>query len=341
MDPRVELAAVVKKLALETGFARVGIAPAGPTPHAELFDEWLRRGWHGEMSYLARDAETRRRPDRLVPGARSVLCLVAPYAPVGEDAPANPSVAFLARYARGRDYHKVLKKRCHVLMDRIREVSPDFEGRAFVDSVPLSERSLAAAAGVGWIGRNGCLIVPGLGSYVLLAEIICNLDLPPDAPLPDGCGPCRQCVFACPTGAIADGPLVDARRCLSCLTIEHRGEIAPELRAALGRRVFGCDACQEACPHNRGVPPGEAELTGERRVTLAEILAWREGDWDAFTRGAALRRAKLDQWLRNAALAAGNSGDTSLIGPLRRLLAGGAGPADAVAWALARLGAGG
>ncbi|HAU37417.1 MAG TPA: hypothetical protein DCX07_06825 [Phycisphaerales bacterium] len=176
---------------------------------------------------------------------------------------------------------------------------------------------------------------------MLLAEIVCNLDLPPDTPLLDGCGPCRQCVSACPTGAIGDAPLVDARRCLSCLTIEHRGEIAPEFRAALGRRVFGCDACQEACSHNRGVPPGDSELTGKRQVTLAEIFAWREGDWDAFTRGSALRRAKLDQWLRNAALAAGNSGDAALVEPLRTLLTGGAGPVNAVAWALVRLGVGG
>lgn len=234
-----------------------------------------------------------------------------------------PDRPFVAHYARGRDYHKVLKKRCHRLAGAIRDVAPEFEGRCFVDTAPLMERGLARLAGLGWIGRNGCLIVPGLGSYVLLAEIVCNLHLVPDEPTEAGCGDCRLCVEACPTGACSGEVLVDARKCLSYLTVEHRGEIAPPYRAAMGARVFGCDTCQVVCPHNRDLPAGDADLLDGREplggATLAEMLDWTEPDWDAATRGCATRRAKLEQMLRNVAIAAGNSADITLIEPLRRL----------------------
>jgi len=334
MPQMQNLTAEVKRLARQAGFARVGIASAGAVPHAERFADWLKRGWHADMAYLRRNVEKRFRPDKLVEGAQSVICLAVSYAPADE----TSGDAFVARYARGRDYHRLLKNRCRKLTDALRRHAPDFAGRAFVDSAPLAERSLAAAAGVGWIGRNGLLIVPGLGSYVLLCEIVCNLPLAPDQPMESQCGDCTACLRACPTGAIAENSLVDARRCISYLTIEHRGEIPESLREAIGRCVFGCDRCQEACPQNRDVPPGDAELTGRKRLNLADVFGWTQADFSAAMRGSAMRRAGADALLRNAIIAAGNTGDTAFIGPLQRLVARQVRWKELIGWAIARLG---
>jgi epoxyqueuosine reductase len=337
-----DLTGRIKLLASQTGFACVGIAPAGPVPHAESLQTWLDRGWHADMRYMARNLPERLRPDLLCPDARSVICLAVSYAPsAGASAPPGDVLPFVAAYARGRDYHKVLKRRCMRLMDRIRELGPGFEGRAFVDTAPVMERSLAVLAGLGWIGRNGCLVVPGLGSYVVLCEVVCNLPLQVDSPLPSGCLDCRACVQACPTGAIHDGALLDARRCLSYLTVEHRGSIDPQYRPCAGLRVFGCDTCQEVCPHNRDVPAGDPELAPGRLplngARLADVLAWTDGDWDAATRGSAARRATCEMFLRNAAQAAGNSGDASLIRLLERLRGRSDGLDPVVDWAIRRL----
>jgi len=325
----------VKTAAIEAGFARVGIAPV-EAADGEVFRGWLAHGRHGEMAYLARNVAKRLDPAQLVPGARSVICLAVPYTPA-----TPPGDTLVARYARGRDYHRVLKKRCHRLMDRIREIAPDFEGRAFVDSAPVMERRLAACGGLGWIGRNGCLIVPGLGSYVLLCEVFCNLSLRPDSPVESACHDCDACVGACPTGALADPPLVDARRCVSYLTIEHHGPIAPELRARMGVRLFGCDACQAACPHNRDLPAGDADVCDVAAplggATVADILAWQWEDWDAATRGSACRRASHEMFLRNAAIAAANSGDASLCEALVALRKRCPEMDELISWALERL----
>ena len=350
-----ELSQAVKAAAIERGFARVGIALAGPVPHGEPLREWLARGLHGNMSYMARNLEKRLQPDRLVDGAQSVICLAATYP--SESASRWPgniaATGLVARYARGQDYHKVLKRKCVKLMDRIRRVEPAFEGRAFVDSAPVMERSLAAAAGLGWIGRNGCLVVPGLGSYALLCEIVCNLPLAPDAPIDSQCRNCGACIAACPTGALVADGLVDARRCISYLTIEHKGAIDRAFWPAMGCRVFGCDACQEACPHNRRGPSQESDaregvkcVCGEAAhpamEALGRILGWEEADWDAATRGSATRRATYEMFLRNAVVAAGNSGQAALIEPLRKLLCGQekeGGLVEAIQWACRRLGA--
>lgn len=312
------LTAAVKSLALEAGFVRVGVAPAGLVPFSQGLQTWLGRQWHGRMGYMAENLATRLRPDLLVDGAQSVICLAVGYSPAavaacddeprqGSENVPGPVTDMIARFARGRDYHKVLKKRCHALMDRLRELEPGFAGRAFVDSAPVMERSLAAMAGLGWIGRNGCLFVPGLGSYVLLCEIVCNLRLTPDKPVENQCDNCRACVGACPTGALADDGLVDARRCISYLTIEHRQEIDPAYWPQMAGRLFGCDACQEACPHNRELPAGDAELTGQGPplggATLADILQWKQEDWDLATRASACRRATCEMWVRNARIA--------------------------------------
>ena len=304
-----KLTAAVKDLAAQGGFDLVGIAPPGRSPAAETLNDWLGRRWHGEMSYMAANVEKRQSPGELVAGAKSVICLAVSYAPTAESP--NDAVS-VARFARGRDYHRVLKSRCHRLMDRIAEIAPDFAGRAFVDSAPVQERALARQAGLGVIGLNGCLITPEFGSYVLLCEIVCNLPLAVDSPAAGDCGRCGRCLDACPTGALQPDALVDARKCISYLTIEHRGAIDASLWPKMGTWVFGCDRCQAVCPHNEDLPAGDQEFCSRGeilgRAQLADILNWRRDDWDLATRGSPMRRATFDMFLRNAIVAIGNSG---------------------------------
>ena len=290
---------------MEVGFARAGVAPVGDLGRAEKFDEWIARGWHGDMAYMELHGEKRRRPEVLVPGAKSVLSLAVGYAPGGDDSePSAPG--YIARFARGRDYHKVLKRWCIELMDRIREIAPEFDGRAFADTAPVMERSLAAAAGIGWIGRNGCLIVDGLGSYVVLCEIISNLPLAAGRPVEPACGSCDKCLLACPAGALQQDGLIDSRKCLSYLTIEYRGAATEELTRH-NRGLYGCDLCQEVCPYNRGLPPGAPELTSWNgpEIRLEDVLEWTAEDWDSLTQGRAIRRAKCNMFVRNAITASG------------------------------------
>jgi epoxyqueuosine reductase len=309
------LTEAVKRLATEGGFARVGIAPAGPLGGdvASRLTAWLAAGRHAGMAYMARHVPQRLDPSLLVPGAQSIICLAVSYAP---PAAAQPPAGrtLVARYARGRDYHRVLRQRCISLMDRIRQVEPAFAGRAFVDSAPLAERSLAARAGLGWIGRNGCLVVPGLGSYVVLAEIVCNLPLEPAEPIPSGCDGCGRCVAACPTGALLAGGTVDCRLCLSYLTIEHAGELPPAQAGLLAGRIFGCDSCQAACPHNAGLAAGDGELATPSRAAAAlhgaspaDLLGLDEPTWDSLTRGSPIRRCGYGGLMRNIVACAGGA----------------------------------
>ncbi len=363
MNPAFELTQTIKTLAINAGFDRVGIAsatwgdsapgatappgaaaaPFAACPCGAVLRHWLSLGYHADMAYMAANLDKRLDPTKLVQGAKSVICLAVSYASVTDVSPARPGVrtdagdASIARFARGPDYHKLLKKRCIHLMDSIRNIAPNFAGRAFCDSAPVMERTLAAIAGVGWIGRNDCLIVPGLGSYVVLAEVISNLPLVSDQPIPPQCGPCRLCLQACPTGALTEienvtGALIDCRKCISYLTIEHAGPIPPDLRPAMGQSIFGCDRCQQICPHNRGtgVPPVSFSADHERKqpeqthgrdahATTARILNWTPHDRDIATRGSTIRRASYHMLLRNAIIAAGNSGDQALIEPLQDL----------------------
>ena len=339
-----QLSRTIKDLARQAGFLAAAIAPVDPAPYAQRLHAWLERGYCADMDSIRRDLSKRLHPAELVPDARSIICLAASYAP-----PASPeqrrgadadSDGLVARYARGQDYHDVLRRRCDALMDAIRAVEPSFTGRAFAAAAPVMARTLAAAAGLGWIGRNACLFVDGAGSYCVLAEIVCNLPLPPDSPIPARCGDCRACVAACPTGALTDDGLVDARRCISYLTIEHRGPIDPQLWPRMGVRLWGCDACQSACPLNRRLPAGDPDLTAAAPLggaTLADLLAWTEDRWQKATAGSAMHRATYDGFLRNAILAAGNTGDASLVPPLRALQTSAPQHAELVRWALARL----
>ncbi len=327
------LTATIRSLAPACGFARAAVAPAERIPSADVLLRYLESGFCAGMDYLRRNIEKRLDPSVLVAGARSVICLAAACGPETEY-PDSPVSCFY----RGRDYHRVLKKRAMLLCDRIRAAAGDFRGRIFVDTAPVAERALAAAAGLGWIGKNGMLIVPGIGNTVVLAEIVTDLPLVAGTPLASRCGECRACIDACPAAAIVEDGLVDARRCISYHTIENRGSIPLELRAQMGVAVFGCDACRNACPYSRAGPAGDEDLAppGFAAPSLSEILSWTDADWDAATRGSGLRRATLRMFHRNVAVAAGNAGDPSLA-PLLAALKRRGGPAAEIDWALGRI----
>ncbi|NUN47492.1 MAG: tRNA epoxyqueuosine(34) reductase QueG [Candidatus Brocadiae bacterium] len=349
MSPAVR-SLLVKTLGRELGLSRVGIAPAAPLPGATYYKSWLRRGYHAGMGYLARNVERRAAPASLLEGARSIICAALSYQsssanrPHAETAPqAGPATGRVARYAHGRDYHLVLRERLETLVERLRQrLAEPFEARLFVDTGPLLERELAAAAGLGWIAKNTMLLSRELGSYTVLGEVLTTLELAHDAPETDHCGSCTRCLDACPTGAFPAPYQMDASRCISYLTIEHRGPVDPGLRKGLGGWVFGCDICQEVCPWNREAPPatepGFAPKPGLAAPSLGEWIGLQEEAYRLLTRGTAVRRAKRGMLRRNAALAAGNTGDRSSI-PALKLAAQDADPmiAEAAMWALRKL----
>ena len=299
----------------ELGFALAGVAAAEPSRYGPELRRWLDEGRHGEMHYLAEHTEERLDPRRMVPGARSIVCVADRYYD-GEADPAGDSESRgrgrIARYARGDDYHAVMKKRLHRLADELAREFPDERFRVCVDTAPVLEREHAQRAGLGAVGKHTLLIEPGVGSYVLLGEIITTLELSPSQPSTDDpCGECSRCIDACPTDAITPWS-VDATRCISYLTIEHRSVVDPRFHEPTGDWIFGCDVCQEVCPHNQ---PTERSRSAEanaayasRRETfdLLEVLGWDEqARRDAFVRSA-LKRAKLAMMKRNALIAAGN-----------------------------------
>ena len=350
-----ELSERVRAAGRALGFDAVGIAPAEPPPHAEFLGEWLARGYAGEMAWLARRAAEREDPRRVLPGARSVVAVAvvydpgAVYAPGPEEAAAADSAGRVARYAGGEDYHDVLLERLRALEREIASLAPGAETRSYVDTGPVLERPLAARAGLGWVGKNTLLIHPALGSYLFLGVVLTDLALASDAPEPDHCGSCRACLDACPTDAFPEPYVLDASRCLSYTTIELRGAIPEPLRAAQASWVFGCDVCQEVCPWNqrtkRRVPADAAGLRAAlapraewRAPTLARLLALDEAGFRALAAGTALTRTRWRGLLRNALVAAGNSGDRALLPAVRRHAAGeDALLAEHARWALARL----
>ncbi|MFI4898692.1 MAG: tRNA epoxyqueuosine(34) reductase QueG [Phycisphaerales bacterium JB059] len=313
-----ELIEIVRSL----GFARVGVCDASPNEHADQLRDWLDQGRHGSMAYLERNHDIRTHPARLLQGARAFLVVADQYAtrndPPDPDTGANPNAprGRVARYARGRDYHKVIKKRLHQLCDRALERFPTESFRAFVDTAPVPERELARRAAIGWTGKHTLTIHPRLGSFFLLGGVATTLELRPpqtQKPVTDHCGACARCIDACPTDAITPYS-VDASRCVSYLTIERREPIDPAFFIPIGDWIFGCDICQEVCPHNsprpprRGVGrPHEAYAPERDGFDLLEVLGWTEEDRrDAF-RASALKRATLPMMKRNALIALGNA----------------------------------
>lgn len=313
VDPRV-LANDIKAWAVDLGFQQAGIAdPDLGADEARLL-AWLDAGRHGEMDYMLRHGLKRSRAALLQPGTLRVISVRMDYLPP-DAAPAqrvleDRALAYVSRYALGRDYHKLIRKRLQKLADRIEDAVGEFSYRVFTDSAPVLEKPLARAAGLGWIGKHTNLLNREAGSWFFLGEIYTDLALPADEPGADHCGTCRACLDACPTGAIVAPYELDARLCISYLTIELRGPIPAELRPLIGNRIFGCDDCQLVCPWNRfAVSSAEADFSPRRGLdaaTLVSLFEWSEKQFLRYTEGSAIRRIGYDCWLRNIAVALGN-----------------------------------
>ncbi len=344
-DPHT-LATEIKRWGAELGFQQVGICD-GDLPEAEArLADWLEHGRHGCMEYMARHGTKRSRPAELLPGTRRVISVRMDYLPEPQAAIgaaiADPARAFVSRYALGRDYHKVLRRRLQRLAQRLAERIGPFGYRVFVDSAPVLEKPLAQKAGLGWIGKHTNLISRGGGSWCFLGEIYVDLELPLDRPATEHCGRCQACLDVCPTDAIIAPFQLDARRCIAYLTIELQGPIPEPLRRLIGNRVFGCDDCQLVCPWNRfaslGTEPDFLPRHGLDAATLVDLFAWDEPTFLSSTEGSAIRRIGHARWLRNLAVGLGNVPPSAAA---RRALAARADHPSAlvrehVHWALAR-----
>jgi epoxyqueuosine reductase len=312
----------LKQQAHALGFELVGIAPATEADGFDRLRDWLARGFAGTMDYLDRHGEARRHPASILPEVRSIIMVGMNYRPADTEEK-RTGQGRISCYARGRDYHEVLRERLRRLLDWLRQERPDCRGRGVVDTAPLLERDFARRAGLGWFGKNTMLINKRLGSYFFLGALLTNLELACDAPhTASHCGSCTACLEACPTQAFVAPGVLDARRCISYLTIEHRGNVPEDLRRNLGDWLFGCDVCQEVCPWNRKAPPGtEPALQGRpelMQLDLIEVLSMSEETFRQRFRGTALLRTKRTGLLRNAALVLGNRGDAAALPALRR-----------------------
>jgi epoxyqueuosine reductase len=323
---------MVKRLARECGFELAGIAPAEPLPEALFYLDWVRRGNAGEMGYLrGRRAEARLDPKSLLPSARSVICIGKLYngpQPCSADLPPGDA-AWISRYAWGEDYHGLMRKALRELAGKLADATHEpFEWKICVDTAPVLERTYARRAGLGWIGRNACLINQHAGSWFFLGELLVSLEFEPDAPPPDRCGSCTRCVDACPTTAIVPtgregGPdyELDSRRCISYLTIELRGEVPEAFRPLAGNNVFGCDICQDVCPWNRKAAMTLEQAFAPRHFApaLETLAALGEDEFREMFRGTPVTRTRYSGFLRNVAVAMGASGLAKFRAPLERL----------------------
>ena len=337
----------IERWARELGFQSLGISSGQLTQAESHLLEWLDRGYHGTMTYMSRHGSARTRPHELLPGTVRIISVRMDYRP--EDV--VDSLAgledlrngYVARYAVGRDYHRLMRRRLQRLADHIADAIGPFLYRAFTDSAPVMEKPLASHAGLGWIGKHTNLINKNSGSFFFIGELYTDLPLPVDEPVTDHCGECSRCITACPTGAIVGPYQLDARRCISYLTIELKDSIPVELRASIGNRIFGCDDCQLVCPWNRFSQPTEEIGFALNPLfaapPLVSLLAWDEDQFLRNTSGTALRRITHEQWLRNVAVAIGNGPrDQAALEVLTDRLAH---PSpmvrEHVVWALARL----
>jgi len=311
----------ILELARECGFELAGVARAEPLAEDnQLYLDWISRGMAGAMGYLTdRRAVVRTDPRLLLESAQSIVCVGKIYNVAGPSSADANSYGRISRYAWGEDYHDVMRAE---LEDLARKLGNHHHWKVCVDTAPLLERSYARRAGLGWIGKNTCLINQGIGSWIFLGEILTSLELEPDSPPPDRCGTCTRCIDACPTGAIpAEGYEIDARRCISYLTIELRGAIPKELRPGIGSHLFGCDICQDVCPWNREAPVTNEQAFERRHAApdLEEAAQITEDEFREMFRKSPVRRAKYAGFLRNVAIAMGNSGDQKFRVPLSSL----------------------
>ncbi len=336
----------VKRWGRELGFDAVAIAGTELAAEEVRLMEWLDRGWHGEMEYMARHGARRARPAELVPGTVSVITARLNYTP-GEardswEVIEDPDLAFVSRYALGRDYHKVMRAKLQALAERMSAELGEFHYRVFSDSAPVMEVSLAQRAGLGWRGKHTLLLSRDAGSLFFLGELFVALDLARDAPVTAHCGTCARCIAVCPTQAIVAPYQLDARRCISYLTIEHHGAIPEELRPLMGNRIYGCDDCQLVCPWNKyakvASAPDFAVRNGLDAAALADLFAWSEDEFNRRLEGSAIRRIGHERWLRNIAVALGNAPRSPAVVAALQSRAGDPSPLvrSHVAWALAR-----
>jgi epoxyqueuosine reductase len=320
LDPAALLTSM-RTWAQDLGFTGLGVAAIDLPADEAHFLEWLRLGFNGEMGYMSRHGAKRTRPAQLIPGTVSCVSVRMDYWPDeaadAESTLADPTAGYVSRYALGRDYHKLLRSRLQKLCGLIQETVGPFGYRVFTDSAPVLEKALARNAGLGWIGKHTNLIDRNAGSYFFLGEIFLDLKLPADEPSSAHCGTCSACMPACPTGAIVAPYRLDARRCISYLTIELSGAIPEEFRRAIGNRIYGCDDCQLVCPWNKFARPTVekdfAVRHGLDHASLVELFAWNEADFLDKTQGSAMRRIGHEQWLRNIAVALGNAPNSPAV----------------------------
>lgn len=298
-----QLATQIKLWGHELGIQQIGITDTNLKQAEANFNNWLEKNHHGEMAYLKNNSALRFQPQNLYANTKSIICCSIVYPP-----PLGYADNTIAAFALGRDYHKIVRQRLLRLAKKIAEVRSDFRYRVFCDSAPVAEKSLAAKAGLGWIGKNTLLINPQHGSFQVLGEIFTNLSLPKDeATIPNRCGTCHRCLSACPTGALIAPGVLDARRCIAYLTIEQRAEIAPDLASKTGNKIFGCDICQQVCPWNKFAtknfegtfPPEFVTYACWQKVNINELQNWDEKTFLEKTRGSALRRVGYARWQRN------------------------------------------
>ena len=325
LDPAT-LSASLRAWAADLGFTGFGVATIDLPADEAFFLDWLRAGFNGEMGYMSRHGSKRSRPAELIPGTVSCISVRMDYWPEesadAADTLTDGNMAYVSRYALGRDYHKVLRSRLQTLCDRIQAAVGPFGYRVFTDSGPVLEKALARNAGLGWIGKHTNLIDRNAGSYFFLGEIYLDLKLPVDEPSTAHCGTCSACMPACPTGAIVAPYRLDARRCISYLTIELAGSIPVEFRRAIGNRIYGCDDCQLVCPWNKFARPAAekdfAVRHGLDHAQLVDLFAWSEEDFLEKTAGSAIRRIGHERWLRNIAIALGNApGSPAVVAALQ------------------------
>jgi epoxyqueuosine reductase len=321
MHDWVALKESIKSWGHELGFDAIGIAGTDLASTEQGLADWLAAGYHGEMDYMAAHGTKRTRPAELVPGTQAVIVARINYRPEGANVTADANRAEISSYALGRDYHKLLRGRLQKLADRITAEIGEFDHRVFTDSAPVMEVALAENAGLGWRGKHTLLLSREAGSWFFIGEIYVSLPLPPDTPTTDHCGTCRACLDACPTDAFTAPYQLDARRCISYLTIELKGAIPETLRPLLSNRIYGCDDCQSVCPWNRTAPlTREADFAprhGLDTATLLDLFAWDEATFNEKLTGSAIRRIGYERWLRNIAVALGNApSSTGIIAAL-------------------------
>jgi epoxyqueuosine reductase len=344
-DP-ARLAEDIRSWGAELGFQQIGITSALLEEDAGRLEQWLARGFQGEMDYMHHHGSKRTHPDELVPGTVRVISARMDYLPDETTDPIalldQADKAYVSRYALGRDYHKLMRKRLQRLAERIEEHTGPFGYRAFVDSAPVLEKPLARNAGLGWQGKHTNLINKDAGSWFFLGELLTDLPLPVDKPVTEHCGTCTTCIDVCPTNAIIAPFKLDARRCISYLTIELKGSIPEEFREAIGNRIYGCDDCQLFCPWNKfATPTAEGDFAPRHHLdsaSLTDLFAWSESEWLEKTTGSAIRRIGYERWLRNLAVALGNAPTTEEV--IAALRARADFPSELVqehvAWALAQ-----